>query len=242
MDVQQGFDSFNQVLEEAGLNRTRFMRISGELLGRGTIYHRASEVQAELYRDAMKILDLLQAYWGFSGYSIEHDVKSGHIMMYPPGAEIPGRQSDEQFESTAVVRRRMGADLAALIIILRQMYEEAVTRGAVEEEGEVPVKIEDVNAKMGALLKRDLPKGQVERLKLLSEARYRNLILFGDDAHQPEAATRIAIQPTIMGILGAGQCSAAIQDAQSRLIAKVGVEGAAAGVSFERAANQPAPI
>src|SRR5690348_3051404 len=123
MDIQQGLDALNQALEQAGLNRSRFMRISGELLGRGTLYHRASETQAELYRDAMKILELLQSYWGFAGYSIEHDVKSGHLTMYPPGAEVPGRQSDEQFEPTAVVRRRMNADLAAFVIILRQMYE-----------------------------------------------------------------------------------------------------------------------
>lgn len=209
--------NFSDRLRSANISAQRFSRISCELLGRGTIYRGANETQRQLYDDAMRIVDMLSAYWGMVGFRLEKDEQAGYLQLYPPGAAAPGVQADDAFEPDAAVRRRISPDLAALILILRYMYDESIMQGQVEDEGEVPVKIEDVAQKMRAHLKRDLPQAAGDREKLLTELRFRQVVKFGDKAHLPGSPDRIAILPTIMGLVSKDICARAVAKIQAKL-------------------------
>lgn len=216
MDPFQLPETFVARMREANIDQQRFSRISCELLGRGSIYRGASEIQRVLYDDAIRVVDMLAAFWGMAGFRLEYDTVVGYIQLYPPGAEVPGRQSDENFEADAAVRRRLSSDIAALVIMLRYMYDEHVLQGHVEEGGEVPVNIEDIAEKMRIHLKRKMPTGQVERLRLLTELRFREVVKFGEGAHLVGSSARIAILPPIMAVISRDICVRAIAVAEAR--------------------------
>lgn len=199
-------EDFAEYMKRANVDRARFSRISSELLGRGTIYREASDTQKALYDDAVRVAPMLEAYWGVTGFRIVVDREFGYIQMFPPGAHIPGVAPDQEFEAVKAVRRVIRPDMAAIILVLRHMYDDHVMRGDVAENNEVPVRIEDIDEKMTVLLKRKLPDSAVDRERLLAALRFRELIRFGEGAHLPGTDARIAILPPIVSLMSREFC------------------------------------
>jgi hypothetical protein len=203
-------ETFAERMQRANVDRARFSRISSELLGRGTIYREASETQRALYDDAIRIEEMLEAFWSIPGFRIVVDRQFGYIQMFPPGARIPGMTSEPEFEAAKAVRRPIRPDMAGVILVLRQMYDEHVMRGDIADNNEVPVRIEEIDERMIVLLKRKLPDSAVERERLLANLRFRILIRYGEGAHMPGSDARIAILPPIVSLMSREFCHSII--------------------------------
>lgn len=199
-------EDFSERMKRANVDRARFSRISSELLGRGTIYREASETQKSLYDDAIRVAEMLEAYWGVTGFRLVVDREHGYIQMFPPGARIPGLSAEPEFEAAKAIRRAVRPDMAAIILVLRHMYDDHVMRGEIAENNEVPVRIEEIDEKMTVLLKRKLPESAVDRERLLSSLRLRALIRYGEGAHLPGTDARVAILPPIVSLMSREFC------------------------------------
>jgi hypothetical protein len=202
-------DAYTEHLKAANIAQSRFSRIACELLGRGTIYRNANETHQRLYDDALRIKDALIEFWTLIGFRLLHDERTAYFQLFPPGAEVPGVQNDDEYEADAAVRRRVGPDLAALIILLRFLFDQKLTQGEIYGD-EVPITIEEISVAMKSHLKRDLPAGAVERERLLRELRLRKLVRYGENAQISGSDGRIAILPTILTVVSRDVCASVV--------------------------------
>jgi len=173
----QFLEDVEHALQERDLSVTEFRDVAYRLLERQVIYRPESTAESVLYDMYLRIEDILQEYFSVLGIHLVHNSTLNLIVAYPPGAQIPGHKDSE---AKPALQKRIRAEEAGLMVLLRLLYEEKLREGSINEFGTAFVSLEDINTRYNTLLKRSLPKSETERLRLFGTLKKLRIIEYDD--------------------------------------------------------------
>ncbi len=185
-------------LEKEGLSQKDYSELLVRLLDYGVICRDESQIEQTLYDRFVRIQPLISEYLEVLGIRIQHDPRFQFVRLYPPGAEVPGMQEDQQFEQSPAFRQRLSQNEVALILVLRAQYDKALREGAVDDQGCVMVSFESLTIAMKNLLKRSLPEQMTERKTLFRRLRQLRLVQLQNEDSVADGDLWLRIRPMIM--------------------------------------------
>lgn len=186
----------HEELEKAQVQPDEFSRIIQRLLDHGTIWRGDKKIETELYDAALRVDTHLRSYFDVMGFRYYHDSVYQYIKVYPPGAQVPDRPGQEDTESFGF-RKRLSAMEIGLALGLLFLYNEAFSSGAMNDDGEAVVTLEQIVSVMEMTIKMPLPKTQTERGNLLAEMRRLRLVRYADDSMNEGGDLPIFIRPMV---------------------------------------------
>ena len=185
-------------LEKEGLSQKDYSELLVRLLDYGVICRDESQIEQTLYDRFLRIQPLISDYLEVLGIRIQHDPRFQFVRLFPPGAEVPGMQEDQQFEQSPAFRQRLSQNEVALILVLRAQYDKALREGAVDDQGCVMVSFESLTIAMKNLLKRSLPEQMTERKALFRRLRQLRLVQLQNEDSVADGDLWLRIRPMIM--------------------------------------------
>ena len=185
-------------LEKDGLSQKEYSELLVRLLDYGVICRDESQVEQTLYDRFVRIEELVGEYLSVLGIRIQHDKRFQFIRLYPPGAQVPGMDEDQQNVGNPAFRQRLNQSEVALILVLRAQYDKALREGAVDEQGCVMVSLEGLTIAMKNLLKRSLPENVTERKALFRKLRQMRLVQLQNEDSVHDGDIWLRIRPMIM--------------------------------------------
>ncbi|WP_369983987.1 DUF4194 domain-containing protein [Thalassolituus sp.] len=185
-------------LEKEGLSQKDYSELLVRLLDYGVICRDESQVEQTLYDRYVRIEELVDEYLSVLGIRIQHDKRFQFIRLYPPGAQVPGMDEDQQNAGNPAFRQRLNQSEVALILVLRAQYDKALREGAVDEQGCVMVSLEGLTIAMKNLLKRSLPDNVTERKALFRKLRQMRLVQLQNEDSVHDGDIWLRIRPMIM--------------------------------------------
>ncbi|MEC8522693.1 MAG: DUF4194 domain-containing protein [Pseudomonadota bacterium] len=185
-------------LEKEGLSQKDYSELLVRLLDYGVICRDESQVEQTLYDRYVRIEELVGEYLSVLGIRIQHDKRFQFIRLYPPGAQVPGMDEDQQNAGNPAFRQRLNQSEVALILVLRAQYDKALREGAVDEQGCVMVSLEGLTIAMKNLLKRSLPDNVTERKALFRKLRQMRLVQLQNEDSVHDGDIWLRIRPMIM--------------------------------------------
>jgi hypothetical protein len=185
-------------LEKEGLSQKDYSELLVRLLDYGVICRDESQVEQTLYDRYVRIEELVGEYLSVLGIRIQHDKRFQFIRLYPPGAQVPGMEEDQQNAGNPAFRQRLNQSEVALILVLRAQYDKALREGAVDEQGCVMVSLEGLTIAMKNLLKRSLPDNVTERKALFRKLRQMRLVQLQNEDSVHDGDIWLRIRPMIM--------------------------------------------
>lgn len=191
-----------QALEATSVSPERFREIVLRLLDTSAICFVDSQAEAALYNDAVRVQPLLSDYLAIMGARLFHDSHFRYFRLYAPGADIPGVAAESDAEIYGL-RLRLNQHEVAAALLLRFLYDKALTEGRMDDDGCATATLEELQTAMKTVLNRSLPAGAVERRAVLRRMRALKLIDYrtDDDLDSPE--TFLVIRPMITGFVHA---------------------------------------
>lgn len=185
-------------LEKEGLSQKEYSELLVRLLDYGVICRDESQVEQTMYDRFVRIEELVGEYLSVLGIRIQHDRRFQFVRLYPPGAQVPGMDEDQQNAGNPAFRQRLSQSEVALILVLRAQYDKALREGAVDEQGCVMVSLEGLTIAMKNLLKRSLPDNATERKSLFRKLRQMRLIQLQNEDSVHDGDVWLRIRPMIM--------------------------------------------
>tara|TARA_Y100001934_G_scaffold254860_1_gene321226 strand:+ start:327 stop:1289 length:963 start_codon:yes stop_codon:yes gene_type:complete len=185
-------------LEKEGLSQKEYSELLVRLLDYGVICRDESQIEQTLYDRFVRIEELVGEYLSVLGIRIQHDKRFQFIRLYPPGAQVPGMDEDQQNVGNPAFRQRLNQSEVALILVLRAQYDKALREGAVDEQGCVMVSLEGLTIAMKNLLKRSLPENATERKALFRKLRQMRLVQLQNEDSVHDGDIWLRIRPMIM--------------------------------------------
>ncbi|MEK9710975.1 MAG: DUF4194 domain-containing protein, partial [Thalassolituus sp.] len=185
-------------LEKEGLSQKDYSELLVRLLDYGVICRDESQVEQTLYDRFVRLEDLVNEYLVVLGIRVQHDRRFQFVRLYPPGAQVPGMEEDQQNAGSSSFRQRLTQSEVALILVLRAQYDKALREGAVDEQGCVMVSFEGLTIAMKNLLKRSLPENLTERKSLFRKLRQMRLIQLQNEDSVEDGDVWLRIRPMIM--------------------------------------------
>ena len=185
-------------LEKEGLSQKEYSELLVRLLDYGVICRDESQIEQTLYDRFVRIEELVGEYLSVLGIRIQHDKRFQFIRLYPPGAQVPGMDEDQQNVGNPAFRQRLNQSEVALILVLRAQYDKALREGAVDEQGCVMVSLEGLTIAMKNLLKRSLPENVTERKALFRKLRQMRLVQLQNEDSVHDGDIWLRIRPMIM--------------------------------------------
>jgi len=170
-------ENLEQALSERDVSINDFRDVAYRLLEKHVIYRPESTAESIAYDMYLRIEDLLQEYFSVLSIHLVHNPGLNLIVAYPPGAQIPGHKDSE---AKPALQKRVRADEAGMLVLLRLLYEEKLREGNINEEGTAFVSLEDVNTRYNTLLKRSLPKSENERQRLFGTLKKLRVLQYED--------------------------------------------------------------
>ena len=185
-------------LEKEGLSQKEYSELLVRLLDYGVVCRDESQIEQTLYDRFVRIEELVGEYLSVLGIRIQHDKRFQFIRLYPPGAQVPGMDEDQQNVGNPAFRQRLNQSEVALILVLRAQYDKALREGAVDEQGCVMVSLEGLTIAMKNLLKRSLPENVTERKALFRKLRQMRLVQLQNEDSVHDGDIWLRIRPMIM--------------------------------------------
>ena len=185
-------------LEKEGLSQKEYSELLVRLLDYGVVCRDESQIEQTLYDRFVRIEELVGEYLSVLGIRIQHDKRFQFIRLYPPGAQVPGMDEDQQNVGNPAFRQRLNQSEVALILVLRAQYDKALREGAVDEQGCVMVSLEGLTIAMKNLLKRSLPENATERKALFRKLRQMRLVQLQNEDSVHDGDIWLRIRPMIM--------------------------------------------
>jgi len=185
-------------LEKEGLNQKEYSELLVRLLDYGVICRDESQIEQTLYDRYVRIDELVGDYLSMLGIRIQHDRRFQFVRLFPPGAQVPGMEEDQQNSGSPAFRQRLNQNEVALILVLRAQYDKALREGAVDEQGCVMVSFEGLSIAMKNLLKRSLPENVTERKAMFRKLRQLRLIQLQNEDSVEDGDLWLRIRPMIM--------------------------------------------
>ncbi len=187
-----------QKLEKQGLDRRELSELLIRLLDYGVICRDESQIEQQLYDRYLRLEEIIADYLELIGIRVQHDKRFQFIRLYPPGAQIPGVQDEENAIQSPGLRMRLNQNEVALILVLRAQYDKALREGQVDEQGCVMVSLESLSIAIKNLLKRTLPENMTERKQLFRRLKQLRLIQIANEDRLDDGDMWMRIRPMIM--------------------------------------------
>ena len=134
-------NKIEQLLDKEGIILKEFTELLIRLMDYGVICRDESQVEQILYDRYLRIEQIMQDYLSLMGIRLQHDRRFQFVRCYPPGAQIPGMEDDDQ-PFNGGLRVRLSQNEVALVLVLRSQYDKALREGMVDEQGCVLVSLE----------------------------------------------------------------------------------------------------
>jgi len=174
-----------------------FSELIIRLLDYGMINRDESQIESILYDRYVQCADVVEDYLSIMHVLIQHDRKFCFVRVYPPGAIVPGMQSQDAPAFSHGFRTKPSQQEIGVIIVLRVEYEKALREGQVDDKGCVMLPLESLSIALKNLLKRTLPENQSERKTLFRHLRQLRLITFNSESELDLEDSWLSIQPAI---------------------------------------------
>lgn len=199
----------NEQLALANLKPDRFREIVLRLMSYGIVVRDENPTEQQLYDDARRIETLLEDYFDVAGFLLHHDSTNQFYRLYAPGAVVDGLAPDP-LEPTPSIRARVSPDFVAAALALRFLYQNKLSNGDIQAQGEALIGFEELAATMQTQLKRPLPAGSTDKVLLLAELKRHRLLSYAPGFSIADEDALLAIRPTILGIVSNDALSAAL--------------------------------
>lgn len=190
-------NKIEQLLEKEGVQLKEFSELVIRLMDYGVICRDESQVEQVLYDRYLRIEDIVQDYISVMAIRIQHDRRFQFIRCFPPGAQVPGMEDDDQPFNSGM-RVRLSQNEVALVLVLRSQYDKALREGLVDEQGCVMVSLESLSIALKNLLGRSLPEQLTERKNLFRRLRQLRLIQLANEDALEHAEFWLKVRPMIM--------------------------------------------
>lgn len=170
-----------------------FSELLIRLLDYGVICRDESQVEQKLYDRFIQCEELVDEYLSVLALRLDHNRRFNLVRVFPPGAEVPGLQDEDQKAFNGGLRARLTQLEVALVLVLRIEYAKQLREGRIDENGCVLVSLEGLTIAFNNLLKRSLPENITERRTLFRRLRQLRLVHYQheDDLDSPEGWLRI---------------------------------------------------
>lgn len=185
------------LLEKEGIQLKEFSELLIRLMDYGVICRDESQVEQILYDRYLRVENIAQDYISLMGIRIQHDRRFQFVRCFPPGAQVPGMDDDDQ-PFNGGLRVRLSQNEVALVLVLRSQYDKALREGKVDEQGCVLVSLESLGIALKNLLSRNLPEQLTERKQLFRRLRQLRLIQLADEDALENTEFWLKIRPMIM--------------------------------------------
>ena len=183
----------------------------------GVICRDESQVEQALYDRYLRIESIVEEYVSLMGIRIQHDRRFQFARCFPPGAEVPGMEDDDQPFNNGM-RVRLSQNEVALVLVLRSQYDKALREGKVDEQGCVLVSLEGLSIALKNLLSRNLPEQLTERKNLFRRLRQLRLIQLANEDVLDTAEFWLKIRPMIMSYVSDDVLNTLLQDGEEPAI------------------------
>jgi hypothetical protein len=193
----------------ANMKPERFRELVMRLYSYGIIVRDEDRTEQGLYDDVRRIQQLLEDYFDLAGFLLHHDTTNEFYRLYAPGAAVDGLPEDP-LESVPSLRARVSADFVAAALALRFLYQNKLNTGDIQPQGEVLVSFEELAVTLQTQLKRQLPNGSAEKMRLLGDLRRYRLLSYSPTFSIADEDALLAIRPTILGIVSNDAMTAAL--------------------------------
>jgi hypothetical protein len=190
-------NKIEQLLEKEGVQLKEFSELVIRLMDYGVICRDESQVEQVLYDRYLRIEEIVQDYISLMAIRIQHDRRFQFIRCFPPGAQVPGMEEDDQPFNSGM-RVRLSQNEVALVLVLRSQYDKALREGLVDEQGCVMVSLESLSIALKNLLGRSLPEQLTERKNLFRRLRQLRLIQLANEDALEHAEFWLKVRPMIM--------------------------------------------
>jgi len=190
-------NQLEQLLEKEGVQLKEFSELVIRLMDYGVICRDESQVEQVLYDRYLRVEELVQDYVAVMAIRIQHDKRFQFVRCYPPGAQVPGMEDEDQ-PFNGGLRSRLSQNEVALVLVLRSQYDKALREGQVDEQGCVMVSLESLSIALKNLLGRSLPENLTERKTLFRRMRQLRLIQLANEDALNSAEFWFKIRPMIM--------------------------------------------
>jgi len=190
-------NKIEQLLEKEGIILKEFTELLIRLMDYGVICRDESQVEQILYDRYLRIEQIMQDYLSLMGIRLQHDRRFQFVRCYPPGAQIPGMEDDDQ-PFNGGLRVRLSQNEVALVLVLRSQYDKALREGMVDEQGCVLVSLESLSIALKNLLGRSLPEQLTERKNLFRRMRQLRLIQLSNEDALDSSEFWLKVRPMIM--------------------------------------------
>lgn len=185
------------LLEKEGVHLKEFSELMIRLMDYGVICRDESQVEQILYDRYLRIDNIVQDYLSIMNIRIQHDKRFQFVRCYPPGAQVPGMDDDDQ-PFAGGLRVRLSQNEVALVLVLRSQYDKALREGQVDEHGCVMISLESLSIALKNLLSRNLPENLTDRKNLFRRLRQLRLIQLSNEDALSSAEFWFKIRPMIM--------------------------------------------
>jgi hypothetical protein len=193
----------------ANMKPERFRELVMRLYSYGIIVRDEDRTEQGLYDDVRRIQQLLEDYFDLAGFLLHHDTTNEFYRLYAPGAVVDGLPEDP-LEPVPSLRARVSADFVAAALALRFLYQNKLNTGDIQPQGEVLISFEELAVTLQTQLKRQLPNGSTEKMRLLGDLRRYRLLSYSPTFSIADEDALLAIRPTILGIVSNDAMTAAL--------------------------------
>jgi len=185
-------------LDKEGVSLDGFREICLRLLNYGVLCRAENQTEQALYDRYLRVESLVNEYLHIIGIRILHDRRFAYLRVYPPGADIPGMDDEQDAAFGGGLRARLRQDEVALLLVLRLQYDKALREGQLDDDGFVSESIETISIAMKNLLSRSLPEKLLDRKRVFSRLRQLRLIEYRQDDNMDSVESWIKIHPMIV--------------------------------------------
>jgi hypothetical protein len=190
-------DWLGDQLKDKHISMDEFTELLIRLLDYGVLCRDESAVEQKFYDRYVQCEALVEDYLAIIALRLDHNRRFGYVRVFPPGAQVPGMQDDDQQPFNGGLRARLNQMEVALVLVLRIEYAKQLREGRIDENGCVLVSMESLGIAFNNLLKRSLPENLTERKALLRRMRQLRLVHYQQEDELDSAESWLRIRPAI---------------------------------------------
>lgn len=187
----------SEQLKNKHIDSDEFTELLIRLLDYGVLCRDESAVEQKFYDRFLQCEELVEDYLSVLALRLDHNRRFGFVRVFPPGAQVPGLQDEDQQPFNGGMRARLNQMEVALVLVLRIEYAKQLREGRVDENGCVLVSIESLGIAFNNLLKRSLPENLTERKALLRRMRQLRLVHYQQEDDLDSGESWLRIRPAI---------------------------------------------
>ncbi len=191
-------DVLAEALDDTGVTLEQFRELCLRLLNHGVLCRDETQIEQQLYDRFLRVQGLVEDYFDVVGLQLYHDPRFAVLRVYPPGARVPGMPDAAEETLSGGLRARFRQDEVALLLVLRQQYDQGLREGRLDEHGCVSESIESISIALRNLLDRSLPEKLTDRKRAFSRLRQLRLIRYRPEEAFESAEAGIKIHPMIV--------------------------------------------